>query len=168
MMLIFVHQHACMFEQYTFTWFSQSSYFYINQLLVVVQLKGWGIFWHFEILHPTRFVCVHSHFHLPNRNVAGIPYISNKVCQKAMEKCWFPKCPGSTEDNVTICNFWLTMNLSPLRGLMCQGVSSQTDTYEYHNTHSAHQKPSTSFFNLLHFGWMTTSPLLFLSNVSNK
>ena len=48
--------------------------------------------------------------------------------------------------------------LSPLRGLMCQGVSSQTDTYEYHNTHSAHQKPSTSFFNPLHFGWMTTSP----------
>ena len=34
-----------MIEQYTwYTWFSQSSYFYINQLLVVVQLKGWGYF----------------------------------------------------------------------------------------------------------------------------
>ena len=35
------------------------------------------------ILHTTRFVCVHSHFHLPNRNAASIPYISNKSVPKS-------------------------------------------------------------------------------------
>ena len=55
------------------------------------------------ILHTTRFVCVHSHFHLLYRKLL---VSQTKVCQKVTEKRWFPKCPGSTENNVTIFN-WL-------------------------------------------------------------